>query len=654
MSEKIVKNNLSNIAPNSINVNNDNDSSNNSNGDSASNNSKFNNAVKQLINKGNKKGFVTYDDLNDSFSEEQFSSAEFIDEAIAKLEESEIDIIEKDDDEEADEIAKEDEDEAEEEENDSTEQVLGHTDDPVRLYLREMASVSLLSRDDEIEISKDIIAEKRKKFRFLLLFPIILKDILSLKDSLNSGEKIMRAIIESDSTVKFDTNEEEDEDEEEDDGIGIKDKPDVNMLSDSDLLEKVLEIFAGLHIKIHQILPYFERENCMSIQDEGISLENDFSLLNESISLDLEHLKLSEKLVQDFISKVYQANEDIINLEKKALQILTDLGADRKYLIINKIKILDQRAISLLLEQKKIKINNELIAIINNAREIENYVGIKYDLIKYLVAKIASSEEKANLSKHKMVKANLRLVISIAKKYTNRGMPFPDLIQEGNIGLMKAVDKFDYSRGHKFSTYATWWVRQAITRAIADFGSIVRKPVHIHETANKVMRMRRKLYNVKGREPTVEEIAAQLDLTVDKIKKSLKVNQDPISLESPVGDDESSGSFGDFIEDTTSVNQIEAVLSKNLRKVIDEALSMLSPREEKILRYRFGLCNNLYQPAKLNKLNTDPSKGNNLTLEQVGLYYQVTRERIRQIESKALRKLRNPSRSIKLRTFLKH
>jgi RNA polymerase primary sigma factor len=613
---------------------------------------KLNQIVKNLIVKGTKKGFVTYDELSDSFSSENLDNTDDFDNIISKLEESGIDVIEKDDDAEASELAKENE---EDEEDDDPSEILGHTDDPVRLYLREMSYVKLLSREDEIEISQVIVSEKGSRVATLLLFPTVLEDLMQIAKDLQNKKVSLREVIESDSTLKNEFSDEDREAEDEvldDEGnVIIKE---IQLISDIELMEKVLVIIENIIVNIKKILQHFNTKKAISIKDDSIILEPKFESLHSDIFNDLNQLRVNEKIITQLCEKVEQYNTEIIEKEKQVLMHLVSLGIDRKVVVRDKIRTLDRSALRAFLTKHNLNIDDNLNQILNEVATVENNARLEYDIIKFLVKKINVHIENANIAKHKMVKANLRLVISIAKKYTNRGMPFPDLIQEGNIGLMKAVDKFDHNRGHKFSTYATWWVRQAITRAIADFGSVVRKPVHIHETANKVMRMRRKLYNMGGKEPTVEEIANALAISVDKVKKSLKVNQDPVSLESPVGDDENSGSFGDFIEDKNAINQIDVVMSKNLRKIIDEALSMLSPREEKILRYRFGLCNTLHKPNKYEKLETDPSKGNNLTLEQVGLYYQVTRERIRQIESKALRKLRNPSRSIKLRTFLKY
>lgn len=610
---------------------------------------KLNQIVKDLIVKGAKKGFVTYDELNDSFSSENFDNSDDFDNVIAKLEESGIDVIEKDDDTEASDLAKESEED--EEEEDSSD-ILGHTDDPVRLYLREMSYVKLLSREDEIEISQTIVVQKSARLATLLLFPTILEELMQVIQDLKDKKINLRDVIESDSTLK---NEFSDDDRESDDESEEGGAPkDIHLISDIELMEKILSIVDTLIENITKSLKLFNTGKVISIKDDAVILDPQFEALHTEIFNDFNQLRLNEKLLAQICEKVERYNAEIIEREKQMLLHLTTLGIDRKSIIKDRIRALDRSVLRAILSKRNLSIDETLNQILNDVATIENNLKLEYDVVKFLANKISVHIENANVAKHKMVKANLRLVISIAKKYTNRGMPFPDLIQEGNIGLMKAVDKFDHNRGHKFSTYATWWVRQAITRAIADFGSVVRKPVHIHETANKVMRMRRKLYNMNGKEPTVEEIASALAISVDKVKKSLKVNQDPVSLESPVGDDENSGSFGDFIEDKNAISQVDVVMSKNLRKIIDEALSMLSPREEKILRYRFGLCNTLHKPNRHEKLETDPSKGNNLTLEQVGLYYQVTRERIRQIESKALRKLRNPFRSIKLRTFLKY
>ncbi|KYH12423.1 sigma-70 family RNA polymerase sigma factor [Neorickettsia sp. 179522] len=614
--------------------------------------SKFHQVVKALITKGVKRGFVTYGELSDSFSDEDFENLNCIEEAISKLEESGIGILEKDEEDELSEEVKE-----EDEEEDETADILGHTDDPVRLYLREMSYVKLLSRDDEVEIAKAIVAEKFESLSAVLLFPSVMKGIIDLGTKLKEGTISLREVIESDSGLKSELTEETSKGDEFFEGIDGKPE-EVNQMSDEELMEKVLEIFGELGGIITSALDKVKEGQMVNIVDGEVILDPGYGELHTLAVNHLNQVKLNPKLLAEFFESTRRKNELILEKKKVLLTFLEEHGVDRTTLIKSKVHILNTEVLSELLKKHNIcDAHFSLEEFLSPVRELEKSEGMDYESISFLSRKVATHLDNANAAKHRMVEANLRLVISIAKKYTNRGMPFPDLIQEGNIGLMKAVDKFDHRRGHKFSTYATWWCRQAITRAIADCGSIVRKPVHIHETANKVMRTRRRLYNLNGREPTVEEIANLLKISPDKVKKSLKVNQDPISLESPVGDDSNSGSFGDFIEDKNAVSQVDVVLSKNLRKVLDEALAMLSPREEKILRYRFGLCNSVHSPEDehyLKSLKIDLNRGTNLTLEQVGILYNVTRERIRQIESKSLRKMRSPSRSIKLRTFLKY
>lgn len=612
--------------------------------------SKFHQIVKALITRGLKKGFVTYGELSDSFSDEDFESLNCIEEAISKLEESGIDILEKEDnDDEGQEEPKEEDEEAAD--------ILGHTDDPVRLYLREMSYVKLLSRDDEVEIAKTIVAEKSESLSAVLLFPSVMSTIAELGEKLANGTVSLREVIESDSVLKSELTDDVSKVDEIFESADVKPE-DASHMSDEELLKKVLEIFEQLKTTVCSTLDKIREGKAIQIVDDEIILDPEYKELHALLLSHLSQMKLNPKILAEFFGNVRKENEVILKKEKAILLLLEERGLERSTLILEKVRILDAGVLAGLLRScKAADLPFSVDDFLSEIRELEKSEAMDYENIKFLARKIALHLDNANAEKHKMVEANLRLVISIAKKYTNRGMPFPDLIQEGNIGLMKAVDKFDYRRGHKFSTYATWWCRQAITRAIADCGSIVRKPVHIHETANKVMRTRRRLYNLNGREPTVEEIADLLGISPDKVKKSLKVNQDPVSLESPVGDDNNSGSFGDFIEDKSAVSQVDIVLSKNLRKVLDEALAMLSPREEKILRYRFGLCNSVHSPEDehyLKSLKIDLNKGTNLTLEQVGILYNVTRERIRQIESKSLRKMRSPSRSIKLRTFLKY
>ncbi|AHX11254.1 RNA polymerase sigma factor rpoD [Neorickettsia helminthoeca str. Oregon] len=616
--------------------------------------SKFHQIVKALITKGLKKGFVTYGELSNSFSDEDFENLNCIEEAISKLEESGIDILEKDEEDELTDGVKEEE----EEEEDEAAGILGHTDDPVRLYLREMSYVKLLSREDEVEIAKTILAEKSESLSGMLLFPSAIREIMELGNRLEEKSVSLREVIESDSGLKSELTEDAERGSDElfDSADGKLDE--ANQMSDEELMKRVFEIFEHLRTTIQSALERIKDKQVVQISNKDIVLDAEYENLHSLLVSSLSQMKLNPKVLSGLFATLQAKHDLILDREKKLLTYLSEHGVDRSKIVKEKLLILDQGVLRSLLTKYAISDPNFSVEeFLKPVWEIESAEGMDYDTIKFLIRKITTHFDNANVAKHRMVEANLRLVISIAKKYTNRGMPFPDLIQEGNIGLMKAVDKFDHRRGHKFSTYATWWCRQAITRAIADCGSIVRKPVHIHETANKVMRTRRKLYNLNGREPTVEEIASLLGISVDKVKKSLKVNQDPVSLESPVGDDNNSGSFGDFIEDKNAINQVDVVLSKNLRKVLDEALSMLSPREEKILRYRFGLCNTVHSPEDehyLKSLKIDLNKGTNLTLEQVGILYNVTRERIRQIESKSLRKMRSPSRSIKLRTFLKY
>ncbi|MBQ4874597.1 MAG: RNA polymerase sigma factor RpoD [Rickettsiaceae bacterium H1] len=605
--------------------------------------------IKTLVAQGMKKGFLTLDDLNEELPDETLSSGKEVDLVIDILNNCGIDVLEQNDEDEANGAINEDEDDLEQ-----ASVALGRTDDPVRLYLREMSSVKLLSREEEIEIAKCIEDEKENMLMSLFMMPNILQSIKKWRDQLANNELLLRDLVilgDSDKTIEENKiidkqTKNQTEEDEEDSEDSSSDAPPMLSL-EYKILPNILSILDKASEYADKVL-----QKKLSLID--LNKDSDYKKLWETI----KQVKFNNKFIDSILSDLYKTNKKLVALESKLMSIFENFGISRKNFIENRKKLLNKEEIASVIGQNKcdeiFNVNKKLIndEIFYNLNEISSKCGADVIYIRNLISKIKSHDNKAQKAKHKMVKANLRLVISIAKKYSNRGMPFPDLIQEGNIGLMKAVDKFEYHRGHKFSTYGTWWVRQSITRAIADQAKTIRVPVHMVETINRMIRTSRQMVHENGKEPTNEELAKRLGVSVDKVNKVLKISKDPISLENPIGDD--GGSFGDFIEDKSVVNQLEASIEKNLIKVMNDVLSTLSPREEKILRYRFGLSKVSIRRNNSSEDNNENYDKDTFTLEQVGDKYKVTRERIRQIEAKALRKLRHPLRSTKLRTFLKY
>ena len=610
--------------------------------------------IKSLVIQGMKKGFLTIGDLNNELSDDILSSVKRIDSVINALNDCGIDVLEQDDEDEAESAASEESDD----DIDKASVSLGRTDDPVRLYLREMSSVKLLSRGEETEIAKCIEDEKKNMLRSLFMMPSVLKLIKQWRDELANSELFLRDLIilgDSDK-VNYETkvNEKQAVDEVEPDEEYSEGGDSV--VNNSPMLTLEYKMLPKV------LLALDEASECV---DQILMYKLDLAQMHENKYYKklweiIKQLKLNSKLIDNLLDSLYKKGKRLMSSEAKLISILENYGISRKFFVENRDKFSNKENIPSIIGQKKwdeiysaerLLIDDE---IFRNFDLISSECCADVVYTRDLISKIKAYDTKVQHAKHKMVKANLRLVISIAKKYSNRGMPFPDLIQEGNIGLMKAVDKFEYHRGHKFSTYGTWWVRQSITRAIADQAKTIRVPVHMVETINRMIRMNRQMVHETGKEPTNEELAERLGVSVDKVNKVLKISKDPISLENPVGDD--GGSFGDFIEDKNVINQVDAAVEKNLAKVMNDVLSTLSPREEKILRYRFGLSN---VNVRRKKKTSDDSGGDDynrdtFTLEQVGEKYNVTRERIRQIEAKALRKLRHPLRSMKLRAFLKY
>jgi RNA polymerase primary sigma factor len=592
--------------------------------------------VKKLISIGKEKGFLTYDELNSTLPDEVVSSEQF-GSIMSMFGEMDIEIVDAPEGErqqksrgngEAEEPG-EDTDEGDggddnEKEIDLTPGALSRTDDPVRLYLKEMGSVALLSREGEIEIAKRIEEGKRDIAFVIYGMPMTIEFILSLRDQLKNGKIDVREIVPIQETEEDFEEEEVERDYEE---LRLKTLEGLNAV------RKVSTSLKGLYEKSRQAAK--DPAKLKKIKKQIDAIREQVVDKMEAVNL---HGVLKDRMVQrvrEMAIQIRTAEREIVSCQRRlgvggeaGAELLRKLCRDRKDFLTVKRKT----SIS---EEVLQEIKKMYQAAKGRIRQLETEEAlVSGEEIKDAVKHLDVAEEKVKRGKAELVEANLRLVVSIAKKYTNRGLQFLDLIQEGNIGLMKAVDKFEYKRGYKFSTYATWWIRQAITRAIADQARTIRIPVHMIETINKLIRTSRHLVQKLGREPTPEEIAERMDLPLDKVRKILKIAREPISLETPIGEEEDSH-LGDFIEDKKAISPLEAAIRYDLQRQINSALETLTPREEKVLRKRFGI-----------------GEATDHTLEEVGQDFEVTRERIRQIEAKALRKLRHPSRSKKLRSFV--
>jgi RNA polymerase primary sigma factor len=601
--------------------------------------------VKKLISIGKEKGFLTYDELNSTLPAEVVSSEQF-GSIMTMFGEMDIEIVDAPegerirkarDTEEASEDAEEadveagaggveenEKDEKDEKEIDLTPGALSRTDDPVRLYLKEMGSVALLSREGEIEIAKRIEEGKKDIASVIYGMPMTIEFVLALRDQLKNGTIDVREIVP---IVETEEEFEEEQIQRDYEELRVKTLEGLNSVRKiSTSLKSLYEV--ARHANGDPAKQKKIKKQIDTIRDQVVEKM-------ESVNL---HGVLKDRMVQrvrELAIQIRTAEREIVSCQRR-LGISGEAGAEA-------LKKLCRERKDFLAVKRKTSCSEEALTDIKKIyqaakgriRQLETEEAlVSAEEIKDAVKHLDVAEEKVKRGKAELVEANLRLVVSIAKKYTNRGLQFLDLIQEGNIGLMKAVDKFEYKRGYKFSTYATWWIRQAITRAIADQARTIRIPVHMIETINKLIRTSRHLVQKLGREPTPEEIAERMDLPLDKVRKILKIAREPISLETPIGEEEDSH-LGDFIEDKKAVSPLEAAIRYDLQRQINSALETLTPREEKVLRKRFGI-----------------GEATDHTLEEVGQDFEVTRERIRQIEAKALRKLRHPSRSKKLRSFV--